>query len=245
MLAQEAPPGVDEIAGRPFDAPPGLEEFPIAACGNKAELHALRLVFPDRQSRLVREAPHLLFGHLPQGEEEVWQQAERQMAEKIRLILAAVHSPEQPRGIVVVQVAPGVVAGGQVSEPAFFEVVPQVAELDGGVAADAGVGGAAPDILRDKIIQHLPGEFGLQVEHREGNSQVLGQGFHPVWRRRQGRQAQVDSLEVEALALQEGGGHGAVHPAAQGDGDVTAGRHESKCLTCRKMSIFRALPLII
>ena len=124
------------------------------------------------------------------------QQAERQAAEEIRLILAAVHPPEQARGVVVVQVAPGVMAGGQVGDPVFFEVLPQGAELDGGVAADAGVGGAAPGILRDKIIQHLPGEFGLQVEHREGNSQVSGQGFHLIRRRRQGRQAQVDSLEV-------------------------------------------------
>jgi len=55
-------------------------------------------------------------------------------------------------------------------DPAFFEVLPQVAELDGGIAADARIGGAAPDILRDKIIHHFPGEFGLQVEYREGNS---------------------------------------------------------------------------
>ena len=71
-------------------------------------------------------------------------------------------------------------AGGQVGEPGHSEVLPQVPELDGRVAADAGVGGAAPDILRDKIIQHLPGEFLLQVQHREGNAQALGQGLHPV-----------------------------------------------------------------
>ena len=136
-------------------------------------------------------------------------------------------------------------AGGQVGEPAFFEVVPQVAELDGRVAADAGVGGAAPGILRHKIIQHLPGEFPLQVDHREGNSQVVGQGFNLVRRRRQGRQAQVDAVEVPALALQEGGSHGAVHPAAQSDGYFTAESHGEKCLTRRKMSIFRALALVI
>ena len=116
-----------------------------------------------------------------------------------------------------------------------------MAELDGRVAADAGVGGAAPGILRDKIIQHLPGEFRLQVEHREGNAQVVGQGFNPVRRRRQGRQAQVDAVEVPALALQEGGGHGAVHAAAQGDGYFTGARHGPKGLTRRKTSIFRAL----
>ena len=140
------------------------------------------------------------------------QQAQRQAAEEIRLILAAVRPPEQTWGAVVVRVSPGVMAGGQVGEPAFLEVVPQVAELDGGVAADAGVGGAAPGILRDKIIQHLPGEFGLQIEHREGNSQVMGQGFNLVRRRRPGRQAQVKAVEIPALALQEGGSHGLSTP---------------------------------
>ena len=75
MPAQEAPPGVHEIAGRSQEAPPGLEKILIAAGRDEAQLHALRLVFPDRQSRLAGEAPHLLFGHLPQGEEEVGQQA--------------------------------------------------------------------------------------------------------------------------------------------------------------------------
>ena len=66
-----------------------------------------------------------------------------------------------------------------------------------------------------------------------------------VFRRGLGREAQVDRLEIPAPALQEDGGHGAVHPTAQSDGDFTTARHEPTGLTGEKMSIFRAPASVI
>ena len=161
----------------------------------------------------------------PKGKRRLGSRSSGRRLRKYDWSLPAVHPPEQARSAVAGRVNPGVMARGQVGKALPLEILPEAPELDGGVAPDAGVGSAAPGILGDKIIQHFPGEFPLQVDHPEGNSEALGQGFNPVRRRGQGREAQVDGVEVPALATQEGGGHGAVHPAAQSDGHFTAGRH--------------------
>jgi hypothetical protein len=130
----------------------------------------------------VIDPAYLAFGQVSQGKEEIWQESARQAAEKIRLVLAAVHSPEQSRGVCIVCYQPGIVAAGQVSEAITPKIIPQPPKLDSRIAPDAGVRGAAARVFQNKMIQDLLGELQLQVNHLQGKIQLPGQGSYPFFR---------------------------------------------------------------
>jgi hypothetical protein len=114
----------------------------------------------------------------------------------------------------------------------FFGLAEQETELDPVVAVDAGVGSSAPQLLLDKVLDHLFFESLLQVDHVVGDSEMVR---HPagILDIIDGTAAAERSFPVLSLIpkmhrqpddfipflLQKGRGRGAVHPPAHGDDD--------------------------
>ena len=130
-----------------------------------------------------------------------------------------------------------VMAGGDVVGLELFAVGPEFAELEPGVADDAGVGRAAGEVLVGEVVDD-PAEVLLEIQRVEGDVEPVGHA------------AGVASVEGATAALLVGGavvraavppgaheeaddlvplppeqvrGHRAVHPAAHGEHDP--GRH--------------------
>ena len=113
--------------------------------------------------------------------------------------------------------------------------VQQQAELDLPVAADAGVGGAAGQVLLAEVLQDLGLIFGGQGDHMVGDAQAAGDvaggldvlvlagpeaagsaGGLEGDRAVPGLHGQAD--DVMSLLLQQVGRHGGIDAAAQADG---------------------------
>jgi hypothetical protein len=93
-------------------------------------------------------------------------------------------------------------------------------KFDPRVAEHTGIGSHPPSVDLEERLDHLFLEGATEIDAVERNPEPLRQGADGLTRsaRIMGREAHVERDYLVAPPLEEQGGHGAVHPAAQGNG---------------------------
>jgi hypothetical protein len=93
-------------------------------------------------------------------------------------------------------------------------------KLDPRVAEHTGIGSHASSVDLEERLDHLFQKGATEIDTVERNPEPLRQSADGLTRpaRIMGREAHVERHYPVAQPLEEHGGYGAVHPAAQGDG---------------------------
>ena len=146
------------------------------------------------------------------------QQPPGNLAEKVGLVLVRIRPPEKTQGAVRPGTQAHIMTGGQVGGTPGLDLLPQDPEFNGLVAADAGVGGVALEILVRKIIHHQAGKLLPEVQVLAGNVEMRRQdrqvgGYAGVL-----AQAHMHAPQGQPLPADKHCRHGAVDAAAQGRG---------------------------
>ena len=146
------------------------------------EADALRiLAFGRGEMLLGGDAPYFGFQQIPDGEQRIAQLFLRELAEKIALVLVGIAAGQQ----FIDRAAVGqrhlrlaaVVARGDVVGPEFQRFAQETVEFDLAVAQHVGIGRAPPFVFGEHILDHTFAVFVREVDHVQGDVQLLGHQF--------------------------------------------------------------------
>ncbi len=202
------------------------EHAPVVVVGDEADLERLGLV-GGAQLELAGHPADLVLPDLAHGEHQPLDGLRRDRPQEVGLVLVVVLGPQDPGLAVVAAPHAGVVAGGHEVAAEGVGAAQQVAELREAVAPDAGDGRPAGGVLRDEVVDDVPGERLLGVVDEVGEAHAAGDGLRvgdPL-------QAAAGVLGAVHLRVAEGLDGGARHPVAgpgqqgRGDAGVDAPRH--------------------
>ena len=238
MLPQDVAGGVHDRAGagrpRAVGGAAPLHERRVIAVGNEADLLALRL-FGDRKVVGAGDPAHFLLVESAEREQGPRELGLGEFEQEIGLVLVAVrglieHEPPAPRVASHARVVPG----GDARGTRLFRQSQQPGELHPGVAADAGGGGQAGEVISDEGAHDLPLELLPEIGHVERDPQVRGHragvpqivggaasiraGIPGPAGRGMLPELHGETNQVAAGLLQEEGGDRTVHAPAHGDG---------------------------
>jgi len=141
--------------------------------------------------------------------------------EKVRLILGAIPASQQPETAAALRRGDSsVVPGGQPRDAQIQGIATEEEKLDPRVAEHTGVGSHPLSVDLEERLDHLLSKGVTKIDAVERNPEPLRQKADGLTRgaRIIGSEAHVERHYPVAAPLEEQGGHGAVHPAAQGNG---------------------------
>ena len=163
---------VQDVSGRKGPSGPARQEGGVIPVRHKADILALLLLGGD-EAALLRKAPHLRFGKLPQGKAQMGELPLAQGVEHIALILALIQGLAQfiAPGLPVLGDA-GVMAGDKTVKAPLQGQVQQGPELQEVVTVDAGVGGLAAFIGLGEAPDHGGAKDAGEVQGLVGDAQL-------------------------------------------------------------------------
>src|SRR5262245_13749290 len=135
MLGQNLTVLGNDHARRVALRPSLADEFEVIIAGYEADFLAIRLVV-NRQTERPRPRPDLGLRELANREENVGQQRTRQSRKDVRLVLAPVDGPGDPRHALRIGEDAGVMAGRDEVGSHLLTVGPELAELEPDIAHD-------------------------------------------------------------------------------------------------------------
>jgi hypothetical protein len=112
------------------------------------------------------------------------------------------------------------VPGGQPPDTQIHGMATKEGKLDPRVAEDTGIGSHSSSVDLEERLDHLFPKGATEIDTVERNPELLRQSADGLTRSARiiGREAHVERHYPVAPPLEEQGGHGAVHSAAQGNG---------------------------
>ena len=209
MAAQNTALPVHKVAGR-RSLGPGVQPGGVVPAGDKADLHAVRLMGHGHPP-LGRQGPDLYFFIPPQREHGPAQDALGQTSQHVGLVVGGLALAQKNAALGPLG-HPGVVAGGHIAAPQLLGLLQQSGELHQGIAPGAGQGGAARQILLHKGLADEVLQFPADVLFFKGQPQPVGHGGRVL----AASQADVQPEAVDLIALpQKQSRYGGVHPAGE------------------------------
>ena len=158
MTAQDAPRGIDDIAGAVSDPPVAGEERGTRRAREEAEILGIGLA-GHRQPGLARERADLRLGEVPEREAQAGERRRRRRGEHVGLVLRAVLG--EPQAAVA---QPGIVAGGKGGSAEAVGEGDHGVQPDAAVAAHAGVRREPGGVLGQPRLDDPGAELLAEVE---------------------------------------------------------------------------------